>query len=140
MPRIIAIDHGTKRVGIAVTDPTQTIATPLETVHAKDLMDYLKKYVAREEVECMVVGEPKRLNNQPAQAGPGADQLAARLAKAFPDIRIDRMDERFTSKMAFAAMIEGGLTRKQRADKATIDRVSATLLLQTYLESLNRPL
>lgn len=130
----MALDHGTKRVGIAVTDPTQTIATPLDTVHPNELMDFLKRYMADSPVECIVVGEPKRLNNEPAQAGAGADQLAAKLAKTFPEIRIERVDERFTSKMAFAAMIEGGLSRKQRADKATVDRVSATIILQTYME------
>lgn len=127
------MDHGTKRVGIAVTDPTKTIATPLDTVHPNDLMEFLKRYFSENEVECIVVGEPKRLNNEPAQAGVGADQLAAKLAKTFPEIRIARMDERFTSKMAFAAMIEGGLNRRQRADKATVDRVSATIILQSYM-------
>jgi putative Holliday junction resolvase len=87
-------------------------------------------------VECIVIGDPKRMNNEPAQAAAGADQLAEKLRKAFPTIRIDRMDERFTSKMAFAAMIEGGLNRKQRADKAMVDKVSATIILQSYMASL----
>ncbi len=134
MARIMALDFGTKRVGIAVTDPAQIIATPLDTIHPKDLFDFLKKYISVNPVECFVVGEPKRLNNEPAQAAAGADQLAAKLTKTFPNIRIERVDERFTSKMAFAAMIEGGLSKKQRADKATVDRVSATLILQTYME------
>lgn len=133
MARIMALDFGTKRVGIAVTDPSQIIATPLDTIHPKDLFDFLNKYMSENPVECIVVGEPKRLNNEPAQAAAGADQLAAKLVKTFPDIRIERVDERFTSKMAFAAMIEGGLSKKQRADKATVDRVSATLILQTYM-------
>lgn len=133
MARIMALDYGTKRVGIAVTDPMQIIATPLDTVHPNELMDFLKRYMAEHPVECIVVGEPKRMNNEPAQAAAGADQLTARIAKAFPDVRLERVDERFTSKMAFAAMIEGGLNRKQRADKATVDRVSATIILQTYM-------
>lgn len=133
MARIMALDYGTKRVGIAVTDPSQIIATPLDTIHPNELFVFLKQYFAQNPVECIVVGEPKRMNNEPAQAAAGADQLAAKLAKTFPDIRIERVDERFTSKMAFAAMIEGGLNRKQRADKATVDRVSATIILQTYM-------
>lgn len=129
----MALDFGTKRVGVAVTDPTQTIATPLDTVHPNDLMAFLKRYMVEQEVECIVVGEPKRLNNEPAQAAAGADRLAAKLRETFPDIKVERVDERFTSKMAFAAMIEGGLNRRQRADKATVDRVSATIILQTYM-------
>lgn len=127
------MDYGTKRVGIAVTDPSQTIATPLETVHPNALFDFLTHYFKDNEVECIVVGEPKHLNNEPAQAAAGASQLAEKLAKTFPSVRIARVDERFTSKMAFAAMLEGGLNRKQRSDKATVDRVSATLILQTYM-------
>jgi len=136
MARILALDYGTKRVGIAVTDPSQIIATALDTVHPNELLDYLKKYMATEAVECIVIGDPKRMNNEPAQAAAGADQLAEKLGKAFPTIRIDRMDERFTSKMAFAAMIEGGLNKKQRADKAMVDKVSATIILQSYMASL----
>jgi len=133
MARIMALDYGTKRVGIAVTDSSQIIATPLDTIHPNELFDFLKQYFAQNPVECIVVGEPKRMNNEPAQAAAGADQLAAKLAKTFPEMKIVRVDERFTSKMAFAAMIEGGLNRKQRADKATVDRVSATIILQTYM-------
>lgn len=137
MSRIMALDYGTKRVGIAVTDPSQIIATSLDTVHPKDLFDFLKEYMRSEPVECIVVGEPKRLNNEPAQAAAGADQLAEKLRKTFPYMRIERVDERFTSKMAFAAMIEGGLSKKQRANKATVDKVSATLILQTYMAMKN---
>lgn len=137
MGRILAIDYGTKRVGIATTDPMQIIASGLTTVHPNELIAYLKKYMQTEEVECIVVGEPKRLNNEPAQAAKGANQLADKLKKEFPAVNIDRMDERFTSKLAFGAMIEGGLKKKQRADKALVDKVSATLILQSYMEHLN---
>ncbi|MBI1286448.1 MAG: Holliday junction resolvase RuvX [Flavobacteriales bacterium] len=141
MGRILALDYGTKRVGIAATDPLQIIASALTTVHPNELMDFLKKYMETETVDCIVIGDPKRLNNEPAQAAAGADQLTERLKKQFPHVQIDRMDERFTSKMAFGAMIEGGLKKKQRADKAMVDKVSATIILQSYMEqqnSLNR--
>ena len=137
MGRILAIDFGTKRVGIATTDPLQIIATGLTTVHPNELFDYLKKYMETETVECMVVGDPKRLNNEPSQAAAGADLLAKKLGKEFPLVKIDRMDERFTSKMAFDAMLAGGLKKKARADKALIDKVSATIILQSYMEQLN---
>ncbi|MDP6909161.1 MAG: Holliday junction resolvase RuvX [Flavobacteriales bacterium] len=137
MGRILAIDYGTKRVGIATTDPQQIIASGLDTVHPNDLISYLKEYLTTETVDCIVVGEPKRLNNQPAQAAAGADQMAASLNKNFPNIRIDRMDERFTSKLAFNAMVEGGLKKKARTDKALVDKVSATIILQSYMEQLN---
>lgn len=141
MGRILALDYGTKRVGIAATDPLQIIASALTTVHPNELMDFLKKYMETETVDCIVIGDPKRLNNEPAQAAAGANQLTERLKKQFPQVHIDRMDERFTSKMAFGAMIEGGLKKKQRADKAMVDKVSATIILQSYMEqqnSLNR--
>jgi len=138
MGRILAIDFGTKRVGIATTDPSQIIATGLTTVHPNELFDYLKKYMETETVECMVVGDPKRLNNEPSQAAAGADQLAKKLGKEFPLVKIDRMDERFTSKMAFDAMLAGGLKKKARADKALIDKVSATIILQSYMMQLER--
>ena len=137
MGRILAIDYGTNRVGIATTDPSQIIATGLTTVHPNELMEYLKKYIATETVDCIVVGDPKRLNNEPAQAAAGANQLSAKIQKQFPDIKVDRMDERFTSKMAFSAMIEGGLKKKARADKAMVDKVSATIILQSYMEQMN---
>ncbi|TNF31186.1 MAG: Holliday junction resolvase RuvX [Bacteroidetes bacterium] len=138
MGRILALDYGTKRVGIAATDPLQIIASALTTVHPNELMDFLKKYMETETVDCIVIGDPKRLNNEPAQAAAGANQLTERLKKQFPQVQIDRMDERFTSKIAFGAMIEGGLNKKQRADKAMVDKVSATIILQSYMEQQNR--
>ena len=137
MGRILAIDYGTKRVGIATTDPSQIIATGLTTVHPNELIEFLKNYTTAETVDCIVVGDPKRLNNEPSQAAAGASQLSAKIQKQFPDIKVDRMDERFTSKMAFSAMIEAGLKKKARANKATIDKVSATIILQSYMEQMN---
>ncbi|MFM1876790.1 MAG: hypothetical protein RL266_2527 [Bacteroidota bacterium] len=134
MGRIIAIDYGTKRVGIATTDPLQIIASALDTVHPNDLVPFLKNYMLTETVDKIVVGEPKRLNNEPAQAAEKADQMTESLKKEFPNVQFDRMDERFTSKIAFGAMIEGGLRKKQRADKAMIDKMSATIILQSYME------
>lgn len=135
----MAIDYGTKRVGIATTDPMQIIATGLDTVHPNELIAYLKKYMETETVDCIVVGDPKRLNNEPAQAAEGANQMAKQIGKNFPSVKIDRVDERFTSKMAFSAMIEGGLKKKARANKAMVDKVSATIILQSYMEQLNSP-
>lgn len=137
MGRIIAIDYGSKRVGIATTDPMRIIASGLDTVHPNELVDYLKNYMQTEQVDCIVVGEPKRLNNEPAQAAQGANQMTEKLKKAFPNVKLDRMDERFTSKMAFGAMIDGGLKQKQRRDKALIDKMSATIILQSYMEQMN---
>jgi len=134
MPRIMAIDYGSVRTGIAVTDPLQIIASGLDTVPSAKLMDFLRSYTKIEAVDCFVVGEPKRLDNTPAQSAEGADRLVAELQRNFPHIAVERMDERFTSKMALQAMISGGLNRTQRADKALVDKVSATLILQSYLE------
>lgn len=137
MGRILAIDYGTKRVGIATTDPLQIIATGLTTIHPNELVSFLKNYMTTEIVDCIVIGDPKRLNNEPAQAAAGANKLTANIQKQFPDIKVDRMDERFTSKMAFSAMIEGGLKKKARTDKAMVDKVSATIILQSYMEQQN---
>ncbi|TND10005.1 MAG: putative holliday junction resolvase [Bacteroidetes bacterium] len=135
MPRILAIDYGTRRVGIAVTDPDQLIATGLTTIHAKDVFTFLEEYFKKEAVECIVVGEPKRLNNEATQATPHTEQFVKQLAKKFPGMKIERVDERFTSKMAFQAMIDGGLKKKDRQNKKLIDQVSATIILQSYMES-----
>ena len=137
MGRILAIDYGTKRVGIATTDPMQIIATGLTTVHPNELMAFLKTYMSTETVDGIVVGDPRRMNNEPAQAAAGADRMTEDIRRQFPELKIDRMDERFTSKMAFSAMLEGGLKKKARADKATVDKVSATIILQSYMEQQN---
>ena len=134
MGRIVAIDYGQKRTGIAHTDELQLIATGLTTVSTQELFAFLKEYVERESVECFVVGEAKQLNNQPAESAKFIEAFVKRLGKEFPSIAIKRVDERFTSKMAFQTMIDSGLKKKQRQDKALVDTISATLILQTYMQ------
>jgi len=135
MKRIVAIDYGSKRVGIAVTDPMQIIATGLTTVHAKNVIALLKDYIQKEKVECFVVGEPKNLDNSPAQSAPLVKAFIDRLKKIFPNIPVKMIDERFTSKMAKQTMVMSGLKKKDRRKKETIDEISATIILQSYLES-----
>ncbi len=138
MGRILAIDYGTKRVGIAVTDPERIIATGLTTIHSKDVLDFLKQYIGKEQVDCIVVGEPKQLNNLASESERFITPFIRSLMKAFPGLDIQRMDERFTSKMAFQTMIDGGLKKKDRQNKETVDRISAVLILQSYLDKLNQ--
>ncbi|MFD2246523.1 Holliday junction resolvase RuvX [Pontibacter ruber] len=135
MGRIIAIDYGNKRVGIAATDTLQMIANPLETVHAKDVLSFLKSYVQREPVDAFVVGMPRRLSGEASDATPHVIGFVRKLQKEFPDMPVHTVDERFTSKMAQQAMLAGGLKKKDRQDKGTVDRVSAAIILQSYLES-----
>lgn len=134
MGRIIAIDYGQKRVGLAVTDEIQLIATGLTTVHVKDIFSFLADYISKENVECIVVGEPKDMSNKPSDASRYIEPFVKRLRKAYPDLKIDRFDERFTSKMAQEAMITGGLKKQKRQNKALVDTISATLLLQSYMD------
>jgi putative Holliday junction resolvase len=135
MGRILAIDFGRKRAGIAVTDELQIIANGLTTVHVKDIWDFLRDYLSSESVECIVVGEPKDMQNNPSEASRYIEPFVRKLRKTYPDMKIDRFDERFTSKMAMDAMIAGGLKKQKRQDKALVDTVSATLILQSYMES-----
>ncbi|MEO6902945.1 MAG: Holliday junction resolvase RuvX [Bacteroidia bacterium] len=135
MARIMAIDYGSKRVGIAVTDPLQLIATGLTTVHSKDLIDFLKKYMEKEAVSCIVVGEPKNMQNEPSDSARFIEPFVIHLKRTFPTIKIERVDERFTSKMAFQTMIDSGLKKKARQNKALIDEISATIILQTYMSN-----
>jgi len=135
LARILAIDYGRKRVGLAVTDPMQIIANGLDTVPAKDLLDYLEKYMTNEEVELFVVGYPKQSNNEDSESMKYLKPFLGKLKKKFPDIPVEMVDERFTSKIAFQTMIDGGLKKKQRQDKAMIDKVSATIILQSYMET-----
>ena len=139
MSRILSIDYGQKRVGIAVTDPGQHIANGLETVKACDIIDFLKTYFSKEDVELVVIGYPKQMNNTASESVQYIDAFIADFKKYFPAMKYLLIDERFTSKMAFQAMIDGGLKRKQRQNKALIDKVSATILLQSYLEMNNKP-
>jgi putative Holliday junction resolvase len=133
MARLMAIDYGSKRVGIAVTDPLQIIATGLTTVHSKDLIDFLKTYISKEDVECIVVGEPKQMNNAPSESARFIDPFVIHLKRTFPAIKVERMDERFTSKMAFQTMIDSGLKKKARQNKELVDEISATIILQSYM-------
>jgi putative Holliday junction resolvase len=134
MSRIIAIDYGTKRVGIAVTDSLQIIATGLTTVHSKDVINFLKNYIDQEEVECIVIGEPKKMNNQVSESSKYVELFIKSLKKNIPGIQIERIDERFTSKMAFQTMIDSGLNKKARRNKELVDEISATMILQTFMQ------
>ncbi|MFK7834123.1 MAG: Holliday junction resolvase RuvX [Winogradskyella sp.] len=135
MARILAIDYGTKRTGLAVTDEMQIIASGLTTVDTKMLLEYLENYVSTENVEKIVVGLPKQMDNTASESEVYIQKFLVKLAKAIPEIPVKRVDERFTSKMAFQTMIDGGLKKKQRKNKALIDEISATLILQSYLSS-----
>ena len=137
MGRILAIDYGIKRTGIAVTDPERIIATGLTTVSTPTLLPFLQDYCKKEEVDMFVVGEPKHMDNTPSQSARIVEPFVQRLAETFPDKKIARIDERFTSKMAFQAMIDGGLKKKQRQNKGMIDQVSATIMLQDYLRGMS---
>ena len=133
--RILSIDYGTKRTGIAVTDPMQMIATGLTTLHSKDAVDFIEKYLAKENVETIVIGEPKTLQNKKSDSEMQIVPFINRLKKKFPQLKIERYDERYTSKIAFQSLIDSGLKKKQRQDKKLVDVTSAVLILQSYLES-----
>lgn len=133
MARILALDYGKKRTGIAVTDELQLIASGLTTVRTHDLIVFLKKYLNDETVDCIIVGEPKQMNNTPSESEVLIKPFLKQLSKAFPEIPIERQDERFTSKIAFQTMIDSGLKKKQRQNKALVDEISATIILQAYL-------
>lgn len=133
MPRLLAIDYGIKRTGIAVTDELQIIASGLTTVDSKELLVFLKNYFAKEQVAKVLVGEPKQMNGQPSESAPLVDAFVLAFQQQFPEIPVERVDERFTSKMAFQTMIDSGLKKKQRQNKGLIDEIAATILLQDYL-------
>ena len=135
MARIICIDYGAKRCGLAVTDPLQIIATSLTTIDTKDLFNFLTDYFSKESVELILIGEPLNLDNTPTDATPLVKKAILDLGKKFPHIPIQTIDERFSSKNAVKAMVEMGMTKKDRRDKKTIDRVAATMLLQEYLSN-----
>lgn len=136
MGRIMAIDYGTKRTGLAVTDPMRIIATALDTVETTKLLTYLKQYFAKEQVDEVVIGLPKQMNNTDSETAPYVRQMVARLNEAFPNLPVKYVDERFTSKIALRAMVEGGMKKKDRRDKQNVDKISATLILQSYMESM----
>ncbi len=135
MGRILSIDYGRKRTGLAVTDPLQIIAGGLATVATYQLFNWLRSYFQKEEVERIVVGEPRQTNGQPSENLPRVQGFVRRFQKEFPSIPVTFYDERFTSVLAHQAMLDGGLRKKARQDKALVDEISATIILQSYLES-----
>jgi putative holliday junction resolvase len=135
LARILAIDYGKKRVGLAVTDTLQIIASSLTTVGAHELFEFLHNYFAKEQVEKVIVGLPKQMNNQPSESMPLIQQFVDKFKKLYPLMPVEMVDERFTSKLAVQSMVMGGVKKKDRQNKALIDTVSATILLQSYLES-----
>ena len=135
MARILSIDYGKKRTGIAVTDPLQIIAGGLATVSTSELFDWLKAYLAKESVERIIIGEPRQPNGQPSENLQRVQQFVNRWRKAVPQVPIEFFDERFTSVLAHQAMLEGGLKKKARQDKALVDEISATIILEDYLRS-----
>jgi putative holliday junction resolvase len=134
MGRLLAIDYGTKRVGIAVSDPMQIIATPLETVHSKDIITYLTQYNIKEGVEAFIVGVPKRLDNTDTHATQLVNNFIKHLQRTFPDKPVHCIDERFTSSMATKALIAGGMKKKDRQVKGNVDKVSAAIILQSFMD------
>ena len=136
MGRIMAIDYGKVRTGLAVTDPVRIIATALDTVETPRLMLYIKDYCAREAVDIFVVGDAKRMDGTPSESAALIEPFVAKLHETFPDKEIARIDERFTSKMAFQTMIDSGLKKKDRRNKGTIDQVAATIMLQDYMRGM----
>lgn len=134
MSRILAIDFGRKRVGLAVSDPGQIIANRLATVPASVIWDFLSDYFMKEEVHEIVIGYPRQLNNQPSEAVLYINPFIKKFRQKYPEMRIELIDERFTSKLAFQTMIDGGLKKKARQNKGTVDSVSATIILQSYME------
>lgn len=136
MPRIIAIDYGTKRVGLAVTDELKIIATALDTIHSKDVIEYLKKYCAENNVETFVLGLPKQMDGSASESERHIQGFQNSLRKNFPSIVIKRYDERFTSKMASQSLIDSGASKKDRKNKGLLDSISAVLILQDYLKTI----
>ncbi len=133
MPRILAIDYGQKRTGLAVTDELQIIASGLTTVASETIFTFLKDYFAKEKVLKVLVGEPKQMSGEPSQSAAMIEAFVVKFKQTFPEMPVIRVDERFTSKMAFQTMIDSGLKKKQRQDKALVDEISATIMLQDYL-------
>jgi putative Holliday junction resolvase len=133
MPRILAIDYGQKRTGIAVTDELQIIASGLTTIPSATTINFLKDYFSKEMVSKVLIGEPKQMNGNPSQSTEIIEAFVKKFKSFFPDMPVIRVDERFTSKMAFQTMIDSGLNKKQRQNKDLIDEISATIMLQDYL-------
>ena len=137
MPRILCIDYGKKRTGIAVTDPLKIIATALTTVETKELIYFLKKYFHQEQVELVLIGEPKNLDESDTHATPLVNEFIQKFKKEFPSFRIEKVDERYTSKLAVQAMVEMGMKKKDRRKKENVDQIAAAIMLQEYLKNIN---
>jgi len=136
MGRALAIDYGQKRIGIAVTDELKISANGLDTVHVRDIHQFVKDYVAQNDVDTFVVGLPITLDNKPSESTPFVENFVSWLKNTFPDKKLVRIDERFTSQMAFQTMIDSGISKKARKNKELIDKISATIILQSYLSSI----
>ncbi|MDQ7947623.1 MAG: Holliday junction resolvase RuvX [Pedobacter sp.] len=134
MARIMAFDYGTKRIGIAVTDPMQIIATGLDTVHPKDIVEFIKKYLLTEQVEAFIIGEPRQMDGTPSESLPHVKGFSTILKKAFPNVPQFWVDERFTSKLAHQTIMESGLKKSDRRNKDRVDAIAATIILQYYME------
>jgi putative Holliday junction resolvase len=135
MGRILAIDYGTKRIGLAVTDPLQIFASPLNTVSPNEFDNFISGYLKTEEVEAFVIGYPVQLNNQPSESVKYINPFIKKLKKAFPEKHIHLVDERFTSQMALRTMIDGGVKKRDRQDKSMVDKISASIILQSFLDN-----
>ena len=138
MGRVLAVDYGVKRTGIAVTDPLRIIATPLETIPTAGLFDFLSAYTQKEKVDEFVVGMPKTLSNEDSEIAPIVRKFVEQLKQKFPQIPVHLVDERFTSSMAMQAMIDGGMKKKDRRVKGNVDKISATIILQTFIDRIRR--
>ena len=136
MGRILAIDYGLKRTGLAVTDPLRIIATGLATVESRELMNFLHEYFKKELVDQVIIGWPMNWDDSPTDATPLVEKFLVKFSKAFPSLPVEKVDERFTSKMARNAMLEMGLKKKERRNKALVDEIAATILLQEYLQRI----
>ena len=134
MDRLVGIDYGRKRVGVAASDPLGIFASALETVHSAKIIEYLKKYAETETIKLFIVGYPVNMNGKPSEAQKDVDVFLKQLAKAFPDIPVVKEDERFTSVLAHRAMIDGGMKYQDRRDKASVDKISAAIILQSYMD------
>lgn len=133
MSRILAIDYGKKRTGLAITDPMRIIASGLQTVETDKLFEFLKDYFSKEKIEIVIIGEPRQMDGTPSESAAMIDVFVAKFTTEFPNIKIERMDERFTSKMAMRSLVDSGVKKKKRQNKGLLDEISATIILQDYL-------
>jgi putative holliday junction resolvase len=140
MGRIIGIDYGTKRIGLAVTDPLRIFASPLDTVSPAEFFNYIGNYLKKESIDSFVIGYPVTLNNKPSESVKFIDPFIKKLKKTYPGKEVHLVDERFTSQIAMRAMIDGGAGKKDRRDKSTVDRISASIILQSFLDNVKNKL